>query len=95
MPISENKTTIAAKKKKGKEQNEKNLGQPTLPLYTLLRVYNITTKCWQIFFANFWQFHFCQLISTTWTFFPNPKIFGFSSILSLPIKCHLAMSEKR
>lgn len=54
---------------------KKNLGQPTLPLYTLLRVYNITTKCWQIFFANFWQFHFCQLISTTWTFFPNPKNF--------------------
>ena len=76
MPIFEYKTTITAKKKKEKEQNEKNLGQPTLPLYTLLRVYNITTKCWQIFFANFWQFHFCQLISTTsWTFFPNPQDF--------------------
>ena len=75
MPIFENKTTITAKKKKEKEQNEKNLGQPTLPLYTLLRVYNITTKCWQIFFANFWQFHFCQLISTTWTFFPKPQDF--------------------
>jgi len=76
MPIFEKQNNYYCKEKERKKKNL--LGQPTLPLYTLLRVYNITTKCWQIFFANFLAISFLPVDINDLDFFQSQDFWVLS-----------------
>ena len=84
-----------------KEKNKKKNKMKKIsanPRYHSILYYVSTTllrNAGKFFSPIFGNFIFASWYQRLGLFFPNPKIFGFSSILSLPIKCHLAMSEKR